>query len=254
MPPTGGGVDRAFLVLAGASTAGLALSRPDGLAYQFVPVVAAISALTVSEVRLRDVAAYFAPPIVLESAVYGAAFARLGMWQASKLDGSAVLAILVVLAGSAAMPWIVAALDDRTSRRVRGERFFGMLVAASAAMMLVAFIAKWGSARRALAHAGINLFLGAGGYFYLWWAVALFLVLTVLSGDALRARSWTRPAFLGVILFFIIAGLVHGLSHEGRIGAGDSFNRVAFEILPVVIWLAGATAARILGPETHARA
>jgi len=43
---------------------------------------------------------------------------------------------------------------------------------------------------------------------------------------------------------------VHGISHEGRIGVGDSFNRVAFEAFPVIVWYGGALVARVLaGPR-----
>jgi hypothetical protein len=81
--------------------------------------------------------------------------------------------------------------------------------------------------------------------------VVILLVLAALTGDATRTKGWTRSAFFGILLFFVIAGLVHGTSHEGRIGAGDSFNRVAFEILPIVLWFAGAIVARILAPAAE---
>ena len=117
--------------------------------------------------------------------------------------------------------------------------------------MASALAFRWHTARTALANAGINLFGGAGGYFYLWYAVVIFFILAVIAG-ALRPGTWTRSAFLSVLLFFVIAGLVHGLSHEGRLGAGDSFNRVVFEVLPVIVWLAGATVAKVLTSDTTA--
>ena len=247
-------VNDAFLFVAGIAAAGLALSRPDGLAYQFVPVAASIAALTVSKVRWRSVAAFFAPLVILECAVYAAGFLTLGLWKAPKLSGVTTLAILAVLALSAAGPWLVQLVSRVVPFRMTGERFLGLLVAVAAALMAAVLAIKWGSAREALANAGINLFLGAGGYFYLWYAVVILLVLTAITGDALRSGSWTRDAFLGVALFFVIAGLVHGTSHEGRIGAGDSFNRVVFEILPIVIWLGAAVVARILAPVAEADA
>ena len=244
-------VDDAFLVVAGVAAAGLALARPDGLAYQFVPVAVAISALTISKVRWQSVAAFFAPAVLLVAGAYSAAFLRLGLWKAPKLGGTTTLAILVILALSASGPWLVQSIERIVPFRVSGERFLGVFVPVAAVLMVAVLVLKWSSARIALANAGINLFLGEGGYFYLWYAVVILLVLAALVGDATRTKAWTRSAFFGILLFFVIAGLVHGTSHEGRIGAGDSFNRVAFEILPIVLWLAGAMVARILAPAEH---
>jgi len=236
-----------FLLLAGLFTAGLALARPDGLAYQFVPVAAAISVLTLSKVRGRAVLAFFGPYLFVLVATYAAAYVALGMWPSSKLSGRTALAILGVAAFSAMGAWIVEALDRVLPFRIRGESFLGILVGVSAALMLGVFALKWGTASGALETARINLFQGAGGYGYLWYAVVIVLALSLVTGDALAKGSWTRPAFLAVSLFFVIAGLVHGISHEGRIGVGDSFNRVAFEAFPVIVWYGGALAARVLG-------
>ena len=107
VPREGAGANRALLFVAGASTAGLALSRPDGLAYEFVPVAVAISVLTLSRVRWRDVAAFFAPLLLLIYTSYSAAYLSLGVWKATKLGGRTTLAILVVLGISAAGAWLV---------------------------------------------------------------------------------------------------------------------------------------------------
>ena len=243
-------VEPAYLILAGIFAAGLALTRPDGLVYVFVPVAVAISALTVSKIRLRDVVAFFAPLLVLVLGVFAAGYYKLGMWHASKLNGRTALAVLAVLALSSAGPWLVEHAQRLVPVRVSGEGFLGVAVPVAAVLMVAVFVLKWGSAKVALENAGINLFLGAGGYNYLWYAAVVILVLSVLTGDALRNRSWTRSPFLGIMFFFVIAGLVHGTSHEGRIGPGDSFSRVAFEIVPVVVWFAGAMVARILSPAS----
>ena len=58
--------------------------------------------------------------------------------------------------------------------------------------MLAVFVWKWDKASLVLAHLRINLFEGAGGYFGLWYAIAVVLALSLFTGDALRARSWTR--------------------------------------------------------------
>lgn len=240
------GPDPAWLVIAGAFTAGFALTRTDGLAYEFVPVACAIAALTMREVRARRVAAYFAPLMFVVYVVFAAGFFGLGLWQDDKLSGKPALMILGVLALSALGPWIVRELDRRLPWRVAGERFASVLVSAAALLMLAVFVLKWDSARLALANTRINLLQGMGGYFYLWWAVLALIVLSLFTRDALRMRSWTRPAFLSIALFFVIAGLVHGTAHAGRIGPGDSLNRIVFHTVPLIVWYVAAVVARIL--------
>jgi hypothetical protein len=245
-------IEPVFIVLAGVFTAGLAMSRPDGPAYQFVPVAVAISVLTLSKVRWRTVAAYFAPLLFLVISANAAAFAQLGVWQSTKLSGRTTLVILGVLAFAAVGPWIVELLDRFSPVRLSGERFLSVLVSVSAALMLVVFALKWETVRFALAHARINLFQGAGGYSYLWYGVVAVLVLSVLTRDALRTGSWTRSPFLAIALYAVVAGLIHGMAHPGRLGPGDSLNRTAFQVVPLVVWYAGAVVARILGPSEAA--
>jgi hypothetical protein len=248
-PQAAGGrapVDDTYLVLAGAFAAGLALGRPDGLAYLVVPIAAAIAVLTRSRIEMKSVCAFFGPLVFVIATLYAAAFAQLGLWKYGKLGGKRTLAVLAALSVTPAGPWIVAWLDRKLPFRVSGERFLGVFVSGAAVAMLAAFALRWGVAREALANAWINLFAGAGGYNYLWWAVVALLLISVLTRDALRAASWTRSPFLSVLLFFVVAGVVHGVAHAGRVGTGDSLNRVAFHVLPVVVWYVAAVVARIL--------
>jgi hypothetical protein len=237
----------AYLILAGGFAAGFALARPDGLAYMFIPVAAAIAALTVSKVEWRSVAAFFGPMLLIVVGTYGAGFVTLGIWSSTKLSGRTAVMILGLLALSAVGPWIVQILDRRLPFRVSGEHFLGLLVAVAAVLMLGVFALKWGTARVALATVAMNLFGGTGGYGYLWYAIAALLVISLLTRDALRTGSWTRSAFLAVALFLVIAGVVHGTSHPGRLGPGDSENRVMFQMVPLMVWYAGSVVARILG-------
>lgn len=244
---------RALLILSGLFTAGFALTRTDGLAYQFIAIATAISVLTLSRVRGRSVAAYFAPLFVVVFGVFAEGYLKLGMWQDAKLSGKPAAMILAVLAFSVAGPWIVQAVDRVVPIRVRGERFLGILVAVAAVLVVAVFALKWQSAQLALLNTRINLFQGYGGYFYLWYAVVVLLVISAFAGDMLRFGSWTRWAFLSTALFYLIAALVHGTSHAGRIGVGDSLNRVVFHALPIIVFYVAAVIARILsarGPES----
>lgn len=243
----GGGTSDAFLILAGAFTAGLALGRPDGLAYQFVPIAGAIAVLSASGARARSVVAFYAPLCFVVLGTYAVAYSQLGFWESTKLDGVTTLMILGMMAFSAAVPWAARAVERFVPWRLSGERLLVVLVGAATALTALVFVLTWETARAALATACINLFGGAGGYQYLWYAVAALLVISVFTGDASGEGSRIRSMFLVIALFFLIAAVVHGTSHEGRIGVGDSLNRVVFHVLPVVVWYVAAVVARILG-------
>jgi hypothetical protein len=239
-------IDATYLVLAGLFAAGFTLSRPDGPAYAFVPIAAAIAVLTVSKVDAKHVAAFFAPLLLVVLTSFGAAYITLGFWVSGKLSGKRTAAVLAVFVCAVAGPWIVAWLDKRLPFRVSAERFHSVFVAGAAALTAAALALKWHStAHEALTNAWLNLLAGRGGYNYLWWGVIALMVLSLLTRDAMRKGSWTRPAFLSVLLFFVIAAAVHGISHAGRVGAGDSLNRVAFHALPLIIWYLAAVVARI---------
>ncbi len=245
-------VDRTYLVLAGVFATGLMLARPDGLAYLFVPSAAAMALIARPKVELKAVAAYFAPVYFMLVATYGVAYLELGMWLSGKLSGKRTLAVLLVVLASAAGPWVVAWLDKRLPFRITGERFQSIFVAATAALMVAALLIKHTNAREALANAWLNIFAGHGGYNYLWWGVLALLLLSLLTHDALRRDSWTRSPFLSIVLFYVIALVVHGISHAGRVGAGDSLNRVVFHTLPVIVWYLAAVAGRIFGDQEKA--
>lgn len=242
----GGSSDLTWLVIAGSATAGFAHARPDGLAYMFVPIAVAIGVITRDRVDRRAVAAFFIPLVLLVGSVYGATYATQGLWDSTKLSGSITLAILAVLLFAVVSPWVLQALDRILPFRVSGERFMGTLVVAALAGTAIIFALKWETASGALLNAGTNLFGGAGGYSYLWYGVVAALILSFVSGDALRPGSWTRASFLGMALFFVIVALVHGVSHEGRLGVGDSMNRVVFHALPLVIFHVGSVVGRVL--------
>lgn len=234
------------LMLAGLATAGVALTRPDGLAYQFVPVALALAVLTVSRIDLKRVAAYFGPWIFTVYVVFAGAYIEMGLWRSSKLGGRKAALILFIMALAVAGPWIIAWLDRRLPFRVSGGRFLPLFVSGCAVLAAAVLVLRWEKAVLALTTARINAF-EEGGYGYLWYALFALLVLSVLTGDALRSRSWTSPMFLAIALFLVVAFIVHGTSHEGRIGHGDSLNRVTFHLIPLMVWYVGAVVARILG-------
>ena len=243
----------AHLVVAGLSAAGLALARPDGLAYVFVPITVAISLLTRHRVELRSAAAFFAPMLYVVYGSFLGAFLGLGMWSSGKLGALIASIILFALGLSAAGPWVMQWLDTKLPFRVTGDRFLVVGTFTGLAMLVAVCILRWETAKLAALNASVNLFGGEGGYWYLWYAVVALLVVSVITRDATRPGTWTHPAFLAIMLFVLGLAIVHSAGHSGRVGVGDSLNRVVFHILPLIAWYAGAIAARIFSePLAHA--
>lgn len=249
--PTGEAAEKpvrtAHLLVAGASVAGIVLARPDGPAYAFVPIVVAIALLTRDRVDAREAAAFFAPILYVTYGTFLGAYLRLGMWGSAKLSGKIALVILFGLGIAATGPWIVAWLDRHLPFRVAGESFLRLAALGGAILLAAVFVIKPESAQLSALNAGLNLFWGEGGYWHLWYAVVAVLLLSIVTADARRSQSWTHSAFLTILVFLLGLSIIHAVGHSGRIGPGDSLNRVMFHILPLVAWYAGAIAGRILG-------
>lgn len=254
-PATGqGGPARsnAHILVAGVCTAGIALARPDGIAYALVVIVIAIAALTRDGFDREATLAFFGPALFITFATYAAAYARLGFWRSGKLSGRRAAVVLVALAASALGPWLIARLDRMLPFKIAGDRFLRLAAVGAFALLGAAFVLRPETAKLAMLNAGTNLFAGTGGYGYLWYAVVALLVMSLVTGDALRGVSWTEPAFLAIVLNALAIAIVHAVSHPGRIGAGDTLNRMVFHLVPLVAWYAAAIASRIFTPQTQA--
>lgn len=258
LPPATGGQESApsstHLMVAGVCTAGIALARPDGIAYALVPIVIAIAALTRSGFDRRTTLAFFGPALFITLTTYAAAYYRLGFWRSGKLSGRRAFIVLVAFAASAAGPWVLTRIDRMLPFRIAGDRFLRLAAVGAVAMLGAAFVVRTESATLAMLNAGTNLFAGTGGYGYLWYAVVALLVASVVTGDALRGVSWTEPVFLAIVLNALAIAIVHAVSHPGRIGAGDTLNRMVFHLVPLVAWYAAAIAARIFTRQVEAPA
>ena len=239
---------RSWLMIAGFSTAGLALTRPDGLAYALIPVLSALALLTAASntSRGRSTVVFFVPMIAPVLLTYLAAFLTLGLWESSKLGGHTSAILVALLAACCLVPASVARLRSSRARLMREDWILALTTAGASLVILVVAALRWDMFRLAVLNAGSNLFM-TGAWWHVWYAFAALLLLTVLSGDALRPGSATRRVFLSIALFFVVAVVVHGTSHVGRVGPTDSFNRVAFHIVPVILWYAGMVLHRILG-------
>ena len=249
-PETGSPVSSAsaWLMVSGISAAGLALARPDGLAYTAVPVVLAVSILSDSAWGAKGSLAFFVPLLGIVYTFFLAAFSKIGIWTVSeKLAGSTALIILVCLAVVPLVPIAIRALDARLPFRIGGQPLLAIALAVGAIVLVSADSVFRVQAAEGLANVRTNLFLGAGAWGYFWYVALAMLGLTVVSGDAWRSRTWSRSLFATILLFFMVAGLIHTILHTGRVGVGDSLNRIVFHIVPVIVWYVGIVVGRILG-------
>jgi len=245
---------RGWLVLSGLSAAGLVLTRPDGLAYVFVPIAVALSVFVDHRRREDDSRAFFGPLLFVVAFAYLTAYAELGVWQSSKLDGKVAASILLVMVASATVSWLArrTGLGDRL-KLVSGSVLLAETVVIGAVVLVLAVRVE--GVMSSVVFLTANLF-EMGGYGPLWYLLTAVVLATLLSGDALRLTAWSSTLFLSVVLFFLVLTMIHGTSHVGRLGWGDSANRVAFHIVPVVIWYVGEVISRILSstPEGSGRA
>lgn len=231
----------ALLTVAGLAAAGLALSRPDGLAYLFVPLLLLLVVRFERGWTLRRVLSYCVPLFATLAVSYAPAFARLRLWESTKLSGKAALAMLVaaaavVVASEALARWKGAEWLRRGRNVMRLALTVDLvLVAAAAAAVPKTFAAAVGNM--------VGNLLFSGGYGRLWVFLLGALVVTLAFGALRRGLALADVLFV-VAQFFAVALIVHGLTHPGRLSQNDSFNRVAFHIVPIALWyVTGAAAA-----------
>ena len=238
---------RSWLMVSGLATAGLVLTRPDGLAYAFVPVAVALAYLTTSdEPRPLNVGAFYLALLIPVGATFGAGIVETGLWEHSKLSATTALAMIALLGVTMFVPSIVRAV--RTRLRLRwvpsGTRLLPALTGAALALIALAWLLGPEAFTVAAENGYANLTVD-GGWGPFWFMVAGFMVASTASGDALGWRVRTRELFLTIVLFLEIVALVHGTSHSGRLGAGDSLNRVMFHLVPLVLLYMGWVLARV---------
>jgi hypothetical protein len=221
------------LAVSGLATAGLALTRPDGLVYVFVPLLLVLALRFERGWPTRRVTDYAVPLVAVLAVSYVPAFLRLGLWGSGKLSGrvallSIVLVVGALAAGEALARWERVAWLRRSHRAIRGVLLLDVLaVAAAAALMPQRFFA---SVRNMV----INLF-STGAYGHLWYFLAGVIVVTICLGVLKRGDTPVYTLF-AIAQFFAVALVVHGLAHAGRLNPTDSFNRVAFHIVPTALW------------------
>lgn len=232
-----------WLALAGLCALGMGWVRPDGAAYAAVVLqgVLAVRYLR-GEPAWRAIAAYVAPQAFGLAALAAFQVMRFGGGGSPRrLSGveAVVMTAAVVLSGVA----VAAAGGWAPVRRaLAGARVWVALAALNALALAGTWVVEPAGLTTALDVARVNLVGGKGGWNRLWMAAPLAGAGALALGRDADEDGWRSRTLFAVLQFLALALVVHALRHPGRVGWGDSFNRVAFHIAPAVFWL-GALAA-----------
>jgi len=229
-------VEPAWLAVAGLAGAAVLLGRPDGAAYSLIPLLIATAVLVRAHAPARAVDAYFAPLVGVSAFVALGAIAQKGIWESDKLSGWMLLAFIV----AEGLAWIVVRLlaGRDLGWLSRGANAIRLAVALNVPVLTVVWRRAGEQGAAALQNMSANL-LQQGGYRFAWPYAAGVIVLSLALRPKATRHPYTAYALYAILQFFGIALAVHMLQHPGRLGWGDSFNRVAFHILPVVYLYAG---------------
>lgn len=232
-------------LVAGLGAAGLALSRPDGLAYFFVPGLLAAVLVVEDRWSRRDIARYAVGSLLVLALPYLGAFSRIGIWGSRKLRGDQAALLL----GAAAVATLLLLALPKIGVLAPPRRLRVLLFAGAA--FVVAAVAVVDPAGFSLASKNmVTNLLSTGGYGRLWWGLLAGVAVAGLFPRLLLKSDFAGGLGLALVQFFAIAVAVHALTFPGRLHPADSFNRVAFHSLPLFAWFltafVGAAAAEVL--------
>lgn len=233
-----------WLAVGGLLAGGFALTRPDGLAYAFIPMaVAALGSLPRG--RPVEALAFVTPAALLLATIYGAAFVQLGLWNSDKLTGPQAAVMLLALLGTAGA-WTAASFHPRREGAT-------LTIGYTTAVVGLATLAALEVERFAMAlrNAAVNL-LRTGEYGYLWYSLLGMLAVTLLFPALRRRGDWSSRLLFALTAFSAVAFAVHGTTHPGRLSPADSFNRVAFHAVPMLFWYVAAFAGGALSSRRAA--
>ncbi|MDP2182287.1 MAG: hypothetical protein Q8K99_06935 [Actinomycetota bacterium] len=235
----------AWLLVAGLASAGLALTRTDGIAYVAIPAVVGTVLWLESGRSWRSQAIFVCAAAVPIATVYGSAFYSFGLWPAKKLSGKKAAAVLAGLILGSASTLVIGALP-----RVRawlGHRNRALLlVCALEVVGLAGLVALRPSGFAESTRNMVTNLLRTGGYGYLWYFVFGAIAVSFAWGRQWRSGRWPLYLLFAIVQFFVIAAAVHGVGHPGRLNPADSFSRVAFHVVPLVFWYVAMVVATLV--------
>jgi len=177
--------DGVWFLVSGLCAIGMALARPDGIAYAVVVLVVAAVLHARRLVSLRAVAALYGGFLLPALLVFGPAFLRLGLWESPKLPGSWALALLaavtIIGAATSALPRLAGAGEwlARPGAAARAMLVANLVVAvALTALKPAGFLSSAGNMVG-------NLF-SQGGWGLLWYAVAGIVAVSMALRPVMR--------------------------------------------------------------------
>jgi hypothetical protein len=231
-------MDCSWLIVAGLGTAGVVLSRPDGAAYAVVPILVA-SALLVRATNVgRSVpAAFFGPLLGAVSVVVVGGIVQHGNWWTRKLSLQTLLIFLALYA----FTWVLVRAicsGNHTGWLRTGTNPLRLAVALDFLALFVAWRVWFDTVMHSLSNMMSNL-LSTGGYRSFWPLMSSVVVISLSLRPNSSRHRFTAYALFAVVQFMVIAFVLHGIRHPGRIGWGDSFTRVSFQIVPVIYLYVG---------------
>lgn len=233
----------AWLAVAGVATAALVLARPDGPAYGVLLVASAAALFVRTGWDARAVLAFWAPLCGVFGVVFGLTWVPLGAWTSDKLDWTTGMAFVALYAAAAAVPWVASRTEAAAWLRAGTNTLRALAIVSALALAAIAAIRPEGVAETLAYWAG-NLLVHGG-----WqrtWPFAAGVGILVAALPAWRRRPFTPYVLYSVAQFLAIALAIHSLTQPGRPGWGDSFNRVAFHVVPLVFLLFGRYAGAVL--------
>lgn len=228
------------LLISGLATAGLALTRPDGLVYVFVPMLLVVALRLERGWPAKRLLLYAAPLLAVLAAAYVPAYVRLGAWQSGKLSGKIAFVSLALIVAGPAVGEVLARWDRAAWLRHGHNAIRSVLALDALAVAAAAAVAPKNFAA-SVSNMLTNL-LSTGGYGRLWIFIAGVVLVTVVLG-ILKCGDGPVYTLFVIAQFFAVALVVHGLVHPGRLSSADSFNRVAFHVVPIALWYAASAVA-----------
>ncbi len=237
-------VSRCWLLVSGLSMLGLLLGRPDGPPYVFVPLLTAIAFLMWLGVSPKSYDLLFAP-MVLGLVIYAVAtvLARGEFWVTHKMTAGMLLWFAALFA---ALWGFLRFLSIHTLEWLRtGMNAPRFIIGIEAAALTVLFVAIPDRINLMLVNNVTNLW-DTGGWRSLWAFLPAYAVLALTVRPRAGRERFRAYVGFAIVQFFVVAFIVHGTSHVGRIGWGDSFNRVAFHVVPLIYLYVGYYAVELL--------
>jgi len=240
------GGSEVWAVVAGLSSAGVILTRPDGLAYAFVVHGLCSLLLLLRRIDGRATGMYYAVSLVPFAVTLAVLVANEGLYAVGeRVSATTYVALLLVSAGFGTGSVVVSRRLSAESRWRRPAWAFGALGAGMVLAVAVTYVLRTETMRTAVEVAWVNL-TDKGGWNSFWaWAAILLMIATLASIRKADRDDWQPFVLSAALIFVTVVATVHGSVHPGRRGWSDSLNRLVFHVVPLLFWLFGLTVTRL---------